>query len=98
MFPVVAMYRDGDMRQWDVITTYFQANLDPKHKVYIEDTNEKGEVKYWLVHKALYGLKQSSHEWYRKFRGILDSQKADSPNTSVMKEPTMGIMDYSEVT
>jgi hypothetical protein len=62
MLLVVAMYRDWDIRQWDVIAAYLQADLDPKHKVYIEDTNEKGEVKYWLVHKALYGLKQSSHE------------------------------------
>jgi hypothetical protein len=71
MLLVVAMYRDWDVRQWDA--AYLQADLDPKHKVYIEDTNEKGEVKYWLVHKALYGLKQSSHEWYRKLREILDS-------------------------
>jgi hypothetical protein len=73
MLLVVAMYRDWDIRQWDVIAAYLQADLDPKHKVYIEDTNEKGEVKYWLVYKALYGLKQSSHEWYRKLGEILDS-------------------------
>jgi hypothetical protein len=73
MFLVVAMYRDWDIRQWDVVAAYLQADLDPKHKVYIEDTNEKGEVEYWLLHQALYGLKQSGHEWYQKLRGILDS-------------------------
>jgi hypothetical protein len=73
MLLVVTMYHDWDIRQWDVVAAYLQADLDPKHKAYIENTNEKGEVKSWLLHKALYGLKQSRHEWYQKLRGILDS-------------------------
>jgi hypothetical protein len=98
MLFVVAIYHNWNIRQWDVVTAYLQADLDPKQNMYIEDTNEKGEVKYWLVHKALYGLKQSSHEWTENSEEFLTAQNADSPNALAMKEPTMDIMDYSEVT
>jgi hypothetical protein len=34
---------EWEIRQWDVVAAYLQADLDPRHKVYIEDTNENGE-------------------------------------------------------
>ena len=61
---VLALHHDWDIRQWDVVAAYLQADL--KHQIYVSDINEKGEVEYWLLHKALYGLKQAGHEWYLK--------------------------------
>jgi hypothetical protein len=71
MLLVIALYHEWEIRQWDVVAAYLQADLDPRHKVYIEDTNENGETEYWILHKALYGLKQAGHEWYEKLRKVL---------------------------
>jgi hypothetical protein len=57
MVLVVDIYRDWDIKQWDVVAAYLQAGLDPNQTEYTEDTNEKGNIEYWLLHNALYGLK-----------------------------------------
>ena len=57
------------IRQWDVKAAYLQAPL--QHEVYVQDINEKGEIKYWKLHKALYGLKQAGHEWYQTMKDIM---------------------------
>jgi len=67
---VIALYKNWDIRQWDVVAAYLQATL--KHKIYVTDINEKGNIEYWLLHKALYGLKQSGHEWYKMLLEILE--------------------------
>ena len=72
---VIAMYRNWDIRQWDVVAAYLQALL--KHDIYISHVNEDGEIEYWLLHKALYGLKQSGHEWYEKLVSILSELGLD---------------------
>ena len=67
----IALYKEWDIRQWDVVAAYLQATL--KHDIYVTDINEDGETEYWLLHKALYGLKQSGHEWYKLLSEILES-------------------------
>ena len=67
---IVALYREWEVRQWDVIAAYLQAQLH--HDVYISDINEEGEVEYWKLNKALYGLKQAGHEWYKTLERILN--------------------------
>ena len=57
MLLIIALYRAWEIRQWDVIAAYLQAQLH--HDVYISDINEEGEVEYWKLNKALYGLKQA---------------------------------------
>jgi len=67
---VIALYRDWEIRQWDVVAAYLQADLH--HKVYVSNVNEKGEIEYWKLNKALYGLKQAGHEWYKTLQKILE--------------------------
>ena len=67
---VIALYKNWDIRQWDVVAAYLQATL--KHEIYVTDINEQGNIEYWLLHKALYGLKQSGHEWYKMLSDILE--------------------------
>ena len=57
--------------QWDVKAAYLQADLHPKHQIYVKDLTESGETEYWKLHKALYGLKQAGHQWYNKMREIM---------------------------
>ena len=57
--------------QWDVKAAYLQADLDPKHQIYVKDLTESGETEYWKLHKALYGLKQAGHQWYNRMRTIM---------------------------
>ena len=59
--------------QWDVKAAYLQADLDPKHEIYVKDLKEDCTYEYWRLHKALYGLKQAGHEWYNRMRGIMRS-------------------------
>lgn len=70
MLLIIALYRGWEIRQWDVVAAYLQANLH--HDIYISDTNEEGEIEYWKLHKALYGLKQAGHEWYKTLERILE--------------------------
>ena len=57
--------------QWDVKAAYLQADLDPKHEIYVKDLKEDNTVEYWRLHKALYGLKQAGHQWYNRMRAIM---------------------------
>ena len=66
---VIALYKNWEIRQWDVIAAYLQATLH--HDVYINDSNEEGEIEYWKLNKALYGLKQAGYEWYKTLERIL---------------------------
>jgi len=67
---VIALHRDWDIRQWDVIAAYLQAELH--YDVCVSDVNEDGGIEYWELNKALYGLKQSGHELYKTFQEILE--------------------------
>ena len=69
MLLVIALYREWDIRQWDVIAAYLQAELH--HDVYVSDIDEDGNIEYWKLNKALYGLKQAGHEWYQTLEKIL---------------------------
>ena len=66
---VLAVQNKWAVRQWDVKTAYLQAPLT--HEVYVQDVNEKGEIKSWRLNKALYGLKQAGHEWYKTMKRIM---------------------------
>ena len=57
---IIALYRNWEIRQWDVIAAYLQAQLH--HDVYISDVHAEGEVECWKLNKALYGPKQAVHE------------------------------------
>jgi hypothetical protein len=41
MHLVVALHKGWDIRQWDVVAAYLQAELDLRHKIYVADINEK---------------------------------------------------------
>ena len=69
MLIVIALHREWDILQWDVIAAYLQAELH--HDVYVSDVNEDGELQYWKLNKTLYGLKQAGHEWYKTLERIL---------------------------
>jgi hypothetical protein len=62
MLLIIALCRGRNIRQWDVVAAYLQAELDPRHKIYVVDIIEKGKTEYWILHMALYGLKQTGHE------------------------------------
>jgi hypothetical protein len=68
---VIALYHGWEIQQWDVVAAYLQADLNPRHKIYIEDTNENGETEYWILPTAFYRLKQAGHEWYKNLRKVL---------------------------
>ena len=69
MLIVIALHRQWDILQWDVIAAYLQAELH--HDVYVSDVNEDGELQYWKLNKTLYGIKQAGHEWYKTLERIL---------------------------
>ena len=68
----MAAHFDLEMRQFDAVTAFLNANLD--ETVYTTPPpgfSQKGQI--WHLLKALYGLRRSPHLWHNELSGFLQS-------------------------
>lgn len=68
----LAAYFDLEMRQYDAITAFLNAELD--ETIYTTPppgSNQKGQL--WLLQKALYGLRRSPHLWHNEISRFLQN-------------------------
>jgi hypothetical protein len=68
----LAAHFDLEMRQYDAITAFLNADLDERiHTMPPPGFGERGQV--WQLKKALYGLRRSPHLWHTELSGYLQS-------------------------
>jgi hypothetical protein len=66
----LAAYFDLEMRQYDAVTAFLNADLDEVvHTSPPPGFGNAGEI--WLLLMALYGLRRSPHLWHNEFSGFL---------------------------